>query len=84
MRRHSCTRAELDRTFVSARTRWGEVPVKVGSLEDGTVVNVHPEYDTVAALAVEHSVPAMAVAEEAIRLARAELGGGGSAGAAGA
>ena len=55
------------------------MPVKVGSLGDGTVVNVHPEYDTVAALAVEHRVPAMAVAEEAVRLARVELGGGGGA-----
>ena len=72
-------RAELDRSFVRPRTRWGVVPVKIGSLESGRVVNVHPEHDVVASIATECDVPAMTVAEEAVRLARAMLEDGESA-----
>ncbi|MBB6430227.1 nickel insertion protein [Algisphaera agarilytica] len=49
-------RLVLDREHVTAATRLGDVPIKVGSL-DGTPLTAQPEFDTVRDLAATANVP---------------------------
>jgi uncharacterized protein (TIGR00299 family) protein len=67
-------RRALAREHVTVATRYGSVAVKIGSL-DGEAVSVAPEYEECARVARETGVPLREIYEEALRLARAELGG---------
>ncbi len=57
----------LPRRHEAVVTRWGEVRMKVASL-NGTVSQYAPEYEDCRRIAVEHHVPLKAVMQEAIRL----------------
>jgi len=61
----------LARRWENVRTPWGEVRIKIGSM-NGSVTNFAPEYEDCRKLAVEHRVPLKQVMQEA---ARQYLGG---------
>ena len=64
----------LDREHLSVATAHGSVRVKVGSIA-GAAVSVSPEFEDCARVAREASVPLRDVYDQALRLAREELGG---------
>jgi uncharacterized protein (TIGR00299 family) protein len=66
-------RAMLARDVVMCETAYGPVPVKVSRL-DGTVVTVTPEFDVIARIARDRSLPAREVLEQARADARRSLG----------
>ena len=59
-------RLTLERRWVAARTPWGEVRIKVASL-NGTLANSAPEYEDCRRLATEHAVPLKSVMQEAMK-----------------
>jgi hypothetical protein len=59
-------RLTLERRWVPARTPWGEVRIKVASL-NGTLANYAPEYEDCRRLAAEHAVPLKSVMQEAMK-----------------
>ncbi|MGQ0670571.1 MAG: nickel pincer cofactor biosynthesis protein LarC [Actinomycetota bacterium] len=74
IRSTAVTKQALEREIVKVETRHGGVAVKVGMLE-GRAISVAPEFDDCARVAREAGVPAREVYEEAVRLARDEVGG---------
>jgi len=60
-------RHALPRHYEGVITPWGEVRMKVATL-DGTVSQYAPEYEDCRRIAVEHHVPLKAVMQEALRL----------------
>jgi hypothetical protein len=60
-------RQTLVRRSVSVATPWGEVRMKVASL-NGTVANYAPEYEDCRHIAEQHRVPLKQVMQEALRL----------------
>src|SRR5579864_1426081 len=71
VRRHEEMRRTLARRWENVRTPWGEVRIKIASM-NGTVTNYAPEYEDCRRLAAEHHVPLKQVMQEA---ARAYTGG---------
>src|SRR6266511_5103362 len=67
------TKEALERELLKVETSHGPVAVKVGFME-GRAITVAPEYEDCARAAREAGVPARDVYEEALRLAREELG----------
>jgi hypothetical protein len=59
-------RLTLERQHVTVTTPWGEVRVKLGSL-DGVVCNAAPEFEDCRRLAAGHNVPLKQVMQEALR-----------------
>ncbi len=59
-------RLVLERRWVAARTPWGQVRIKIASL-NGTLANYAPEYEDCRRLAAENSVPLKSVMQEAIK-----------------
>ena len=59
-------RQVLARRWVSVSTQWGEVRLKIASM-NGTVTNCAPEYEDCRRLAAEHQVPLKSVIEAAVR-----------------
>jgi pyridinium-3,5-bisthiocarboxylic acid mononucleotide nickel chelatase len=72
VRRRDELRQTLARRWENVRTPWGEVRIKVASM-NGTVTNFSPEYEDCRRIAAEHHVPLKTVIQEA---ARAYLGAG--------
>jgi pyridinium-3,5-bisthiocarboxylic acid mononucleotide nickel chelatase len=70
VRRRDEIRQTLARRWESVRTPWGEVRIKIASM-NGTVTNYAPEYEDCRKIAAEHQVPLKTVMQEA---ARAYLG----------
>jgi pyridinium-3,5-bisthiocarboxylic acid mononucleotide nickel chelatase len=70
VRRRDEMRQALARRWESVSTAWGEVRIKIASM-NGTVTNYAPEYENCRRLAAEHNVPLKTVMQEA---ARAYLG----------
>ncbi len=70
VRRRDEMRQTLARRWESVRTPWGEVRIKIASM-NGTVTNYAPEYEDCRRIAAEHHVPLKTVMGEA---ARAYLG----------
>jgi len=70
VRRRDEQRQALMRRWENVNTPWGEVRVKIASM-NGTVTNYAPEYEDCRRIAEEHHVPLKAVLQEA---ARAYLG----------
>ncbi|HEV2115123.1 MAG TPA: nickel pincer cofactor biosynthesis protein LarC [Terriglobales bacterium] len=64
--RHEQRRA-LGRRWVSVHTRWGEVRMKVASL-NGSITNYAPEYEDCRKIAGEQHLPLKSVMQEAIRV----------------
>ena len=72
VRRRDEARQTLCRRWESVGTPWGNVRIKIASM-NGTDTNYAPEYEDCRRIAVEHHVPLKAVMQEA---ARAYLGAG--------
>jgi uncharacterized protein (TIGR00299 family) protein len=66
VRRRDEMRQTLARRWESVRTPWGEVRIKVASM-NGTVTNYSPEYEDCRRIAAEHHVPLKQVMQEAAR-----------------
>ncbi len=66
MRLRQEQRLTLERQHVTVTTPWGEVRVKIGSL-DGAVCNAAPEFEDCRRLAAAHEVPLKRVMQEALR-----------------
>jgi uncharacterized protein (TIGR00299 family) protein len=73
VRRREEVRQTLARRWESVRTPWGEVRIKIASM-NGTITNYAPEYEDCKRIASEHHVPLKTVMQEASRsyLQRAE------------
>jgi uncharacterized protein (TIGR00299 family) protein len=66
VRRRDEVRQILARRWESVRTQWGEVRIKIASM-NGTVTNYAPEYEDCRRIATEHHVPLKTVMQEASR-----------------
>jgi uncharacterized protein (TIGR00299 family) protein len=67
VRRRDVVRQTLARRWETVPTPWGEVRIKIASM-NGTVTNYAPEYEDCRRLAAEHHVPLKTVIQEAARL----------------
>jgi uncharacterized protein (TIGR00299 family) protein len=65
VRRRDERRQALARKWVTVATEWGEVRLKIASM-NGTVTNYAPEYEDCRKLAAEHRVPLKAVMQAAM------------------
>ena len=70
VRRREEMRQTLARRWENVHTPWGEVRIKIASM-NGTITNYAPEYEDCRRIAAEHHVPLKTVIQEA---ARAYLG----------
>jgi uncharacterized protein (TIGR00299 family) protein len=59
-------RQALARKWITVVTRWGDVRLKIASM-NGTVTNYAPEYEDCRKLAAEHHVPLKSVMQEAVQ-----------------
>jgi uncharacterized protein (DUF111 family) len=66
VRRRDEIRQALARRWENVRTEWGEVRIKIASM-NGTVTNYAPEYEDCRRIAAEHRVPLKTVMQEAAR-----------------
>ena len=66
VRRREEVRQTLSRRWENVRTPWGEVRIKIASM-NGTVTNFAPEYEDCRRIAAEHHVPLKTVMQEATR-----------------
>jgi pyridinium-3,5-bisthiocarboxylic acid mononucleotide nickel chelatase len=66
VRRREEQRQVLARRWITVATRWGDVRLKIASM-NGTVTNYSPEYEDCRKLAVEHHVPLKSVMQEALQ-----------------
>ena len=64
VRRREETRQTLARRWENVATPWGEVRVKIASM-NGTVTNYAPEYEDCRRIAMENHVPLKTVMQEA-------------------
>jgi pyridinium-3,5-bisthiocarboxylic acid mononucleotide nickel chelatase len=64
VRRRDEVRQTLARRWENVSTQWGEVRIKIASM-NGTVTNYAPEYEDCRRIAAEHRVPLKAVMQEA-------------------
>jgi pyridinium-3,5-bisthiocarboxylic acid mononucleotide nickel chelatase len=60
-------RQTLDRKWVTVATRWGDVRLKVASI-NGNVTNCAPEYEDCRRIAADRHVPLKSVMQEALQL----------------
>jgi uncharacterized protein (DUF111 family) len=66
LRRREETRQVLARKWETVSTRFGDVRIKVASM-NGTVSNYAPEYEDCRRIAAEHRVPLKMVMQEAVQ-----------------
>ena len=66
VRRRDEVRQSLARRWENVRTEWGEVRIKIASM-NGTVTNYAPEYEDCRRIAAEHHVPLKTVMQAASR-----------------
>jgi hypothetical protein len=64
VRRRDEMRQTLARRWENVRTQWGEVRIKIASM-NGTVTNYAPEYEDCRRIAAEHHVPLKTVMQKA-------------------
>jgi len=67
VRRRDEVRQTLARRWENVQTAWGEVRIKIASM-NGTVTNYAPEYEDCRRIAAEHHVPLKTVIQEAARV----------------
>jgi hypothetical protein len=67
VRRRDETRQTLARRWEKVETAWGEVRIKIASM-NGTITNYAPEYEDCRRIAAEHHVPLKQVIQEAARV----------------
>jgi uncharacterized protein (TIGR00299 family) protein len=65
VRRREEQRQTLARKWFKVATRWGDVRLKIASM-NGTVTNYAPEYEDCRKIAAEHQVPLKSVMNEAV------------------
>jgi len=65
VRRRDETRLTLARRWENVRTSWGEVRIKIASMNE-SVTNYAPEYEDCRRIAAEHHVPLKLVMGEAV------------------
>jgi len=73
VRRREEVRQTLARRWENVRTQWGEVRIKIASM-NGTVTNYAPEFEDCRRIAAEHHVPLKTVMQEAARAYLGEKG----------
>jgi uncharacterized protein (TIGR00299 family) protein len=66
VRRRDEVRQTLARRWENVRTQWGDVRIKIASM-NGTVTNYAPEYEDCRRIATQHRVPLKTVIQEAAR-----------------
>jgi uncharacterized protein (DUF111 family) len=66
VRRRDEQRHALNRTWKTVHTRWGDVSIKIASL-NGTVTNYAPEYEDCREIAAKHDIPLKTVMQEALK-----------------
>jgi uncharacterized protein (TIGR00299 family) protein len=66
VRRHSAQRRKLRREFVTVKTPFGEVTVKLGKL-NGKIVQAAPEFESCRKLAEEKNIPLKQIYDAALR-----------------
>jgi uncharacterized protein (TIGR00299 family) protein len=66
VRRREEMRQTLARRWENVNTSWGEVRIKIASM-NGTITNYAPEYEDCRRIATEHHVPLKTVIQEAAR-----------------
>jgi len=66
VRQRQEARQTLARRWENVRTEWGDVRIKIASM-NGTVTNYAPEYEDCRRIAAEHRVPLKTVMQEAAR-----------------
>jgi uncharacterized protein (TIGR00299 family) protein len=66
VRRREEARQTLARRWENVQTAWGEVRIKIASM-NGTVTNYAPEYEDCRKLAAQHKIPLKTVMQEAAR-----------------
>ncbi len=66
VRRREERRQALARKWITVGTRWGDVRLKIASM-NGTVTNYAPEYEDCRKLATEHHVPLKSVMQAALQ-----------------
>ena len=66
VRRRDEQRQTLARKWITVGTRWGDVRLKVASM-NGTVTNYAPEYEDCRKIAAQHHVPLKSVMQEAMQ-----------------
>jgi uncharacterized protein (DUF111 family) len=66
VRRRDEKRQVLARRFENVRTQWGDVRVKIASM-NGTITNYAPEYEDCRRIAAQHHVPLKDVMHAATR-----------------
>ena len=66
VRRRDEQRQTLQRKWLTVGTRWGDVRMKLASM-NGTITNYAPEYEDCRKIAVEQRVPLKAVMQEALQ-----------------
>jgi uncharacterized protein (DUF111 family) len=66
VRRRDEMRQTLTRRWENVNTPWGEVRMKIASM-NGTVTNYAPEYEDCRRIAAEHHVPLKTVMQQAAR-----------------
>ena len=59
-------KVSLDRKASQVSTPWGDVTIKIGILQDGSIVNYAPEYEECRGLAEKHAVPLKEVMQAAM------------------
>jgi uncharacterized protein (DUF111 family) len=69
VRRREEVRQTLARRWENVQTQWGEVRIKIASM-NGAVTNFAPEYEDCRRIAVEHHVPLKQVMGEAVEAYR--------------
>jgi pyridinium-3,5-bisthiocarboxylic acid mononucleotide nickel chelatase len=74
VRRREETRQTLARRWQNVRTSWGEVRIKIASM-NGTITNYAPEYEDCRLIAAEHRVPLKQVMGEAVEAYLATMRG---------
>jgi len=67
VRRREESRQCLARRWENVRTQWGEVRIKIASM-NGSTTNFSPEYEDCRKIAAEHHVPLKTVMQEATRI----------------
>jgi uncharacterized protein (DUF111 family) len=66
VRRRDERRQVLQRKWLTVATRWGDVRIKIASM-NGTVTNYAPEYEDCRRIAAEHHVPLKGVMQTAVQ-----------------
>jgi uncharacterized protein (DUF111 family) len=66
VRRREEARQTLARRWENVHTAWGEVRIKIASM-NGTITNYAPEYEDCRKIAAQHKVPLKTVMQEAAR-----------------